>query len=397
MSSPFKLLKVNIMATSPQMTAAQFAALNMQARATVLGSAVEMTQQIFSTTVVPANTNVVNVVPRNVGLITGFWVKVVATIANAAGSTATTTDFNAANILSQVVFNDLNNNVRINTTGWHLNFLSTAKNGSVADDAFLAASFDTPIKYGSNFVIDSATASIAASTGGTVNMWYWIPLAYSKNDLRGAVYANVVNSTMNLQLTINPNSSLFAASGDTTNAVYGGNTGTASSVTITVYQEYLDQLPIGPNGVILPVGDLSTIYELKNTVQTGLTPNQDFPVPYSNFRSFLSTTAIFYNGTARTAGTDVNYVALQSANFTKIFQYEPKLSALKTRNQIGVDYPLGVYYFDHRRKPINTVQFGNMEMVFNCSTAGAGAYVNVGYESFAQVNTVTQAGSLSAG
>ena len=36
---------------------------------------------------------------------------------------------------------------------------------------------------------------------GTVTMWYYVPLAYNPDnpqmpDLRGAVYANVVNATM---------------------------------------------------------------------------------------------------------------------------------------------------------------------------------------------------------
>lgn len=387
------------MAQAQQMNATQ---MNAMARAAVLATSVEMTQQIYANTVVPSSTNVLNITPRNVGLIKGFWIRVQATVTNTAGSATALTDFNAANILSNITFTDLNNNQRINTTGWHLNFLNTVK-GSVygastgpREGPFFSAisGTDTPIKYGSIFNVLSATASIAASGTGTVNMWYWVPLAYSDGDLRGAVYGNVVNATMNLQVTINPNPS--PASGDSTSAVYVGNPATITSATVTVYQNYLDQLPMSKNGPVLPMLDLSTVYELKQTVLTGIVANQEFPIAYSNFRDFLSTVLVFYNGSARTAGTDVNYWALQSANFTNILKQDPILCSGKVRQIIGTDLPNGTYEFDFRGKPISTVQYGNMQMVLNASTATAGAYVLAGFESFAMLNTVVNAGSLAA-
>lgn len=374
---------------------------NAMARAAVLASSVEMTQQIFATTVVPATTNTINVVPRNVGLIKGFWVRVDATVTNTAGAATLLTDFNIANIISNFTFTDLNNNQRINTTGWHLQFLDTVKGcvygpatGPRAAPFASALSSDSPIKYGSIVNVQTATASIAASGSGTIRVWYWVPLAYSDGDLRGAVYANVVNATMNLQMTINPQATI--ASGDSTSAVYSGNAASVTSATITVYQNYLDQLPMSQNGPVLPLLDLSTVYELKQTALTGVVANQEFPIAYSNFRDFLSTVIVYYNGSARTAGTDTAYHALQSANYTNIFKQEPTLTALKTRQIIDTDLPLGTFYFDYRGKPISTVQYGNMQLILNASTATAGAYVLAGFESFAMLNTVVNAGSLAA-
>jgi len=63
---------------------------------------------------------------------------------------------------------------------------------------------------------------------------------------------------------------------------------------------------------------------------------------------------------------------------------------------INSDLPLGCYYFGSRHRPIATTQYGNMELVLNAITAGATAYCLVGYESFAMVNTISQAGSLPA-
>ena len=366
---------------------------NDLARAIILNSAVEMTQQIYSNTFDPRNgNNVINIVPRNVGLIKGFLLECYATVNNTNGaSTAiTTTNFNIANLLSQIVFNDLNNNVRINTTGWHLDLVATAKQRGVFGAAYTT---DSPVKYGSNWNVIKAASSVAAGGSTTVYMMYWIPLAYSDTDLRGAVFANVVNATMNLQVTVNANP--VVSSGDATLAIYSGTTGNISSITINCYQVYLDQLPVGNKGVILPLLDLSYIYELKNTTMAGMVTSQDFPIPYPNFRTFLSTSVIYDNGGTLAAGTDINYISLQSANFTNIWKIDPQVAAFRSRMIFGDDPPTGVYYFDHRTMPINTIQYGNMNLIINPNgTVNAGASFLIGFEDLALINAVSQAGSL---
>lgn len=375
-----------------------FQQMNLMARGAILAQGIEMTQNIFSQTIAtPGSTNnVINVVPRNVGLIKGFIVKVAATVQNNTGGAVaiTPTRFAAANVLSQIVFNDLNNNVRINTTGWHMNFVNTAKNRRVFS---AAATTDSPIAYGNNFLQTIAQpASIADTMTGIVYMTYYVPLAYSDDDLRGAVYANVVNATMNLQLTINP-TPVAAAANSTLAAVYqaAGGAGAFTTVTVNVYQVYIDQLPMGKAGPILPMMDLSTVYELKNTAMTGIVVNQDFPIPYSNFREFMSTFLVYQNGIQMNSGTDVNYISLQSANFTNLIKADPYVFATKARNTIGDDFPPAVYYMDNRRKPISTIQYGNMQLILNASLVNANANVLMGYEDFALVNIVSGAGSLA--
>jgi hypothetical protein len=374
--------------------------INALARQMVAASSVRMCQQIYSTTVTPATQPSINIIPRNVGLILGFWVKVKATFTAAAVTAITPTNFGAANLLSQIQFTDLQNNTRIQTPGWHLNFVNSVKGRSPYASALLTTALDGNAgiagQYGSNWTVNSQPASIAGGvTDATTTFWYYVPLAYTDGDYRGAIYAAVVNATMQLSLTFNPTA--VVAAGDSTLAVFQGNTGTFDSATVTVYQDYLDQIPFGKNGPILPMMDLSTIYELKQTLFTNMTPASDFPMQYSNFRDFLSTFAVYYNGAARVAGADINFWALQSANFTNLWKIEPALAALKTRALLHTDFPLGVYYFGSRAKPISTTQYGNMELVLNPSAAAAGAYCLVGYEDLAYVNNITQAGSLPAG
>jgi len=397
-------------AGAQQMSPAQ---INAIARQAIKASAVNMEQQISSTAYaavgtqnLSATTPVITIQPRNVGLIKGFWVKCSATVTNGSGVQIDLSDFGPANLLSQIQFNDLNNNTRIQTTGWHLNFVNSVKARRSFGSALVRTTgFDSPEKYGSNWTQQiSAPATIAAAGSGTVIMWYWVPLAYSDDDLRGAVYANVVNATMQLNLTVNP-TPVVANGTDSTSAVYFGDVAGSvalaviSAMTVTVYQNYLDQLPAGKGGVLLPILDLATIYELKNTALTAVVANQDFPIQYANFRDFLSTTAVYVQASAtgaRGVGADINYWALQSANFTNIWKKEPGLVALQNRNHMQTDMPPGVYYFGSRNKPISTLQYGNMQLILNAITAGAGAYILCGFEDFALVNTLNMAGSLAA-
>lgn len=390
---------------APQMSAQD---ANLMARRMVLAQALEMTQNIYSATITAPGSvaNVVNVIPRNVGLIKRFTVEITATLTNTGTTSVVPTNFNIANILTQIVFNDLQNNTRIQTGGWHMNVLNTMRTrqpGPFGSAQVLTTGHDSPIKYGSNFNggLFVAPASIAATSSAIVKMVYEIPLAYGDDDLRGGVYANVVNATMLLQLTLNP-APVVAATADPTLAVYAGTGGAGNIVaaTINVYQTFLDQLPIGKKGPILPFQDLSTIYEMKQTSLTGMVQNQDFPIPYANFRDFLSTTVLWDNspgGQAAVGGTDINYWALQSANFTNIIKVDPFLLSLWVRKQEQIDLPLATYYIKHK-KPLSTIQYGNLEFIQNVSAAiNAGAQDLVGFEDFALQNTVSGAGSLAAG
>lgn len=385
--------------------------VNQAQRALVLRNAVEMTQSIYSNVFagpIASGNNQINVVPRNVGLLKKFIVEISGT-ATANTATASATVFGLANLLSNVSFYDLNNNLRINTDGIQLTVLKQVKARENSLSSQPISTVQTDAMMAGQFVASAASPNFPVivyplpTTGGLAfRAVFEIPLAYSDDDLRGAIYLNVVNSTAQLQLTLNPQAFSTNASTDTTANVWtsGANpSGTVTNVTVNVYQVWLDQLPSGNKGVILPTLDLSTVYELKKTAQTGQATGQDFPYPYTNFRDFLSTIVVL-NSTGATAGlkngSDVNYWALQSANFTNIWKIDPLLAAQKTREIIGSDMPLGTYYFSHRKKPLSTIQYGNLQLILNGTVTAGSAYQWVYVEDFALVNALTQAGSLAA-
>lgn len=385
-----------------QMDIQQAIAMNAAKRQLVLNSSQSMKQQIYSVTqATPGSTqNVFNIPIRNVGLVTGFIVCVTATLANAGGSNATLTTIGGPNILSNITFTDLDQYQRINCAGWFMAMTNASKEGSPFGAALLSTAWDQTSNFGNNFDVATATATLTSGGGtGTIKQYYWVPLAYSTRDLRGAMYAGVVNATSQLQLTVNPTPGV--ASGDATLACYSGasTTVTISSVSLQVYQCYQDQLPRDPrNGApILPDMDIATQYRLVTTSLTGMSAGQDFPIPFSNFQDFLSCKVIYDQNGTLSDGSDINYWSLQAANTLNFFKIDPYLSALLSRVRNRTDYPRGIYDFDFRDSPISTNQTGNMQLILNPITAAASSQVLVGFESFALVNAVLGAGSLPAG
>lgn len=395
------------MASQPNnngMSAAQQAVVNnANARSLVLRTSVDMWTQIYSNAVVPANQNVLNIPTNNVGLIKGFLIKVAGSIANTAGSgTLALTAFGASNVLSQIIFTDLTNTVRVQTAGWHMGLINSAKAPLVFGGAYAP---NVPVNYGNNWVVQTAPSTIAFGTNQVVQFYYYLPLAYSQQDLTGAMFGAVVNAQAQIQITINP-TPVMAAGTDATLAVYQG-TGAgvggwlaASTVTVTIWQNYLDQLPQSSQAsgqfgnYVLPQLDLSNIYEIKNVAMAGLVQGQDFGIPYANFRTFLSTTVVYDNAGVLNVGGDINYFSLQASNTTQLFKYGPREAALFARSIFLADPPQGTYFFSHRNAPISTQNYGNMQLTVNPSAVTAGAGLLVGFEDFANLSQVSFATSL---
>jgi hypothetical protein len=387
---------------TPQQVAQQAMAANIAARQAVLSQGYPMLQQIYAGNINPANQTTLNIPPQNVGLVKGFMVEIVATFSVGATTALALSPFGPANLLQNVTFQDLQNYQRINTYGWHLHYVNTAKQGR---PFFSSTASDSPVGYGSGNlypVMVAPSAPAASSTGNTIRFFYWIPLSYSDSDLTGSIYAGVVNATMNLQLTLATSAQFAIATGDPALAVYTGNTATVTNYAVTVYQSYIDQLPINPKtgAPVLPAIDINTIYEFKQTPFQAIQANADNYFSYSNFRHFMSTTLFYDNGSSWpsiTPGSDVNYFSFRTANYTDTRKADPYVWKGKERQQIQADFPREVFYFDHRSKPIYTTQTGNTALVMNPSTANTGAVVTVGWEMLANVTNLVNAGSLASG
>lgn len=394
----FKNAPQNGATAAPQYTQAD----NDKAQALVLAIARPMIQNTMSQSIVGNNAaqgQTITFNLNNVGLQTKITVEVQGTITAANNETLNKTPWGLANIFSQVVLTDLSNIQRVNTTGLHLFALATLRGRAAFGAAFLN---DSPVSMGSNFTVNDGPNALGPSQAANFRMFFVIPLAYHDTDLRGSIFANVTNAQWRLQLTINAN--FFMGSG-ATDTLFGcfkstaaNSTAVLSNFQILIYQHYLDNLPRGKNNQpIVPLFSLSWNYLILNTVSTGMVATQDFPVQYANFRTFLSTIAIFDNGGTFNTGSDVNYVGIQVANQTYLEKLDPWMATLKTREMIGDDYPAGTYVFDHRRWPIVTDQFGNTQFVLNASAVNANANLQMMYEMLSIQNQAINAGSLAAG
>lgn len=348
----------------------------------------------------PAPGTVLTFTLRNVGLVKRLIVRFKATVTAGATSTQTLTKWGLANFISNVTFFDLGNNQRINSTGWHLTAVSSAKRRGVFGAAYTT---DTPLGYGNNNNRTMyAPPTIAANGNSEIDFQLEIPFTKNDTDLRGAIYADVTQATMQVQLTLNPN--MFVSStADATLAMYqsaGADLASLSNLQVNFWQNYLDQLPRMSNGApILPQLDLGTAYLLNNTASALPVANQDNGAAFVNSRTYESVTFAFdNNGTLNVNGVDINYVQLQSANFTNILNLDGRMLSLLERNIIGGDFPPGMHYLGFQHRPIDTNQFGNMQLVINpLSVGGSGAVFLYGWEAFGIIGLVNQGGSIPMG
>lgn len=374
---------------------------NQMATQLILAQAQPLIQPIFSTTISANNAaqgQTLNIPMNNVGLNTKITVEVSGTIAQVATETITKTAFGLANFFSNVTLTDLSNFQRVNTTGWHLYLLAAIRRQQVYGAAYTT---DAPPAMGSNFpVMVQPTGGGVTTTPAPFRFFFEVPLAFHDWDLRGAIWANVTGAQWRLGLTINPNLVLPNTAPDKFLGVWSSSTaviGLVAGVNITVYQHFFDQLPVSGNGQILPTLSLAYNYMLINTIgSSALVANVDIPVQYANFRTYYSTVAIFDNAGTFNTGSDVNYIAVQSANLIYLQKFDPYMAALMTRNYIGDDPPAGTYIVNHRRRPVATNQYGNMQFVINAASVTAGATLQMGYEMLAIQSQAINAGSLAA-
>src|ERR1700761_4692864 len=108
--------------------------------------AVDMWQQlnpILPSSVGPGS--VITVQLRNVGLVKRLVFEFSATVTAGAASVQKLTALGLTNLISNITFVDLGNNTRINSTGWHLNLVSSVKRRRVFCAAYTS---DTPNGYG---------------------------------------------------------------------------------------------------------------------------------------------------------------------------------------------------------------------------------------------------------
>lgn len=373
--------------------------VNMAQRQQLIQNSIKKKQQIFSFTGTPASVNnILNIGGqyfRMAGLLTRLIVEFTGTLAQLGSGTTAETNIGRANCLSNIQFTDLQNNQRHNCPGLQLALTSSIKRPFPFGTAFTSGSSFTSNQQGSVAPLSTFTAPTTGAAG-SVRQVYEIPVSVTDQDLRGAIFLGVYGSQLSLQLTINP--SPGPATGDDTFAVtYGSGATSFSSVTVNVYQEYYDNIPMVNGAYLLPSLDISSVYQLIAQNFTAISPAQDYFIPFANYRKYLSQSMIYNNsGTVggRTFGTDMSYLQIVAANFSPIIKEDPLERFRVQREMFQTDLYQGLYVYKSYHKPIDTQNYGNMQLGINPSTAGASAYAYVMSEFIAYQNQIAQAPSL---
>lgn len=335
---------------------------NVQDRLELLRSGVRM-RSLLGTYGPYSAGQIANIKLRNVGVITHLDVRVTATTTVSSALTASV--LAPYNAVSKFSLTDYNTTERVSVPGWMLYFMNSMKNGRPY----------MPTGQGS---VDTQQALAPTANAQTLYANYEIPLAVDPHtDLSGAILAQTVVGEMFLNVTINAN----GVGSDVMQNPYTAGTGSLGSFYITVWQNYIQ-----PANNRLPLIDLNTIYELAGMYQStdNIVTNGTKYLDYPNVRSVLGHYFAFVdnNGLA-VNGTDIAALNLIANGNTRMWERDPLLTRKAMRNKLGGDLPASLYHNDHRRNPVQTWIYSQVQnaLTFGTVTGSPTPYIWYGYES----------------
>lgn len=303
---------------------------------------------------------------QRMGIMTGVMLHF--TVPLAITATATASPVGPWNLAQVVTYTDFAGVNRTQTNGYQL-WAGQCMKQSDALGGIPAMSGGTGVAPSMNYNTNILNQPTAISTP-TMRFSIYVPMAYNPaSDLTGAVLTqtNVGEHYITVQLA----NALVSA--DPWAAPYTAGTMTTTGVTVEAYQYYIQ--PQNMSLDLLPVQDLSTIYGYEGGFKStqNIAAGMDTFVNYPNNRSILSFMACYENNSVFTLDeTDVSQVTLIANSNTNFREMSPRLVRETMRNQINSDLPSGSYYLDHRRQPITTQLYANVQARFSILAANGG-------------------------
>jgi hypothetical protein len=300
----------------------------------------------------------------NVGLITQLRVRITASVTITAAMTASPLGPYA--LIQRFDLQDYNTTHRVSATGPMLYFFNSMKHGRPW----------MPVGQG---LVDTFQTLLPTATGAnqTLQFELLVPLAVDPhNDLTGSIYAQTTVGEQYLSVLVNN-----ALVGDV-NCPYTAGTATLNSVTMQVWQDYIQPNQYAPN---IPLIDANTVYELAAnfTTSNNIVANGNLYLNYPNVRSVLAHYFMYVDNSALVPnGTDITNLTLQANGNTNMREMDPLLVRADMRNALGGDIAAGLYYYGHRRNPISTFIFSQVQNIITFSnTVNANSYIGYGFES----------------
>ena len=349
------------------------AVANAQIRAALLATAPRMRKNVGTFMSLPGQTSRIKVF--NVGVITMLQILVQVPVTIAVAN-ATASKKGPWNIINRLRLTDYDGTDRVNVSGFQLFQVNSAR-------------YREPFGFnnsGASAIITNPQQPVAVGNQ-TVQFLINIPVAYDpESDLRGAILAQTAVGELYLNIDWNPNlltngsdDSLFNGA-PTTTVVMNGN------ISVQVWQHYLLPQAVGQNGQIpLPPLDLMTVYELAGAVIStdNIAANQERLFNYPNVRTVIGAYVSYtkLGTTLAVLGDTLQHRLIANGNNT--LRDESEVSKyFNQRLYTHGDLVTGVFYLMHRDKPIETAQFGNVQMGVTPVNAGANSYFESMFESF---------------
>jgi len=378
---------------SPQQMAAN---QNQQARNAIFSTAKPIFQKVTSRTFsAPASGgNTMSVNPLQIGFLRRFVIEVSGTITNTGSGTLTITPNGADNLITNITFNDFTGNPRHNCSGRSLSYVEAAKYKRIPGAAYTT---DSVSGFGSIVASNIAASSVANAGTTTVRRVFEVPIMVDTGKyMAGGLWLGVNNQSTLLNITINP-AAVVATGSDPLNAIYTGTSGTLTNVTVNVYQDYWNNVPVNQKTgqPVLPQQDLQTAYLITET-NTGLTfsAGQASSWNYPTFSKILGTYFVYDNDGVLNPGTDISSIALVVSNYSIIKQYDPYVIDRLTRDVCGASFPEGSYAITSRMHPLDVSQYPSLQLQITPSAVTAGAYSLITTELLRQVQYLSAASGV---
>ncbi len=305
---------------------------------------------------------------RNVGVITGIFVRVTASVTISA--TMTASPLAPYSLLSKVEFQDYNTTLRQTSNGPLNYMLNSIRHGR-------------PWLGSGQGLVDTQQTVVptAIGTNSVYQYSFYVPLAIDPhNDLTGAILAQTVVGEQYLNLTVNP-----TLVGDALSP-YTAGTATLNSVTFDVWQDYLQ-----PQSAAIPLMDLNTVYEFAGNFQTTQNVGASLQafLDYPNVRTVRGMYLGFVNNGGLTInGTDILSLTQIANGNTNMREEDPLIVRATMRGILGGDLPAGLYYIGNRSNPISTFIYSQVQerITFAAGVSGS-SYLFYGFESIYPNNT----------
>lgn len=374
-------MNTRVAQNTPAQSAAAMIGANNQLRTMLLSSAPRMRKNLgtFTGGIAGGNTRVKLF---NVGLTTRLILNVVMTI-DIGTATATASAKAPFNLINRVKLTDFDGTDRVNVSGFQLATINSAR-------------YEMPYGYNNESQTSVlALPAVPTAVGASQNFQFLleVPLAYSKDDLRGALLTQTAVGEAWLSLDWN---SLLYSNGNADAVYNGAATSTVAlsagtTISVTVEQEYLlpQAVPDGKGGSLVPIPplDVMTVYELNGALRSSdnLAAGQEKLINYPNARNVIGFYATYLNNGALNAPTtDWAKLRLIANGNNVLREYSPQTKLTDMRDRLGGDWRNATWFEMHRDLPIATAQYGNVQYGFTPAayTAGASTNIEIAFESF---------------